>query len=160
MKAIEVRMRIMIGTVLAVLLLAGCSEELSVEQQVIATLENMEQSAEEGKHLDFIDYVADEFSGQSGVMNRRDFHRLMLFQMNDNRRLQAQFFPIHVQEKDTDQDSIQASAQFKILITGGGGLLPEHGQLFQVETEWIRDGSDWLLSKADWEPVQLPVGSN
>jgi len=157
-------MRILIGAVLAVLLLAGCSEELSVEQQVIATLENMEQSAaEEGKHFDFIGYVAEEFSGQSGFMDRREFHRFMLLQMNENRRLQAQFFPIHVQEKGTAKNSIQASAQFKILITGGGGLLPERGQLFQVETEWRRDGSDWLLSKADWEPVdlaQLPVGSN
>jgi len=42
MKAIEERMRIVIGAVVAVLILAGCSAELSVEQQVIATLENME----------------------------------------------------------------------------------------------------------------------
>ncbi len=145
-------MRIMIGVVLAVLLLAGCSEELSVEQQVIATLENMEQSAEEGKHFDFIGYVADDFSGQSGFMDRREFHRFMLLQMNENRRLRAQFFPIHVQENG----QAGASAQFNVLITGGGGLLPERGQLFAVETDWIRDGGDWLLSKADWEPVDLP----
>jgi hypothetical protein len=66
--------------------------------------------------------------------------------------LHAQFFPIYVQEAGNDL----ATAHFRILVTGGGGLLPDNGQLFEVETEWLREGSDWMLSKADWEAVQLP----
>lgn len=46
-------------------------------------------------------------------------------------------------------------AHFRILVTGGAGLLPESGQLYEVETGWIRDGGDWLLDKAEWQPVQL-----
>ena len=132
-------------------LLAGCGAEPSVEQQVIASLEQMEQSAEEGRHLDFMSFVADDFSGQYGGMDRRGFHRFMLFQMNEHRRLHAQLFPIHVKETGEGQ----ASAQFNILVTGGGGLLPDRGQLFEVETDWVRNGGDWLLSKADWEPVDF-----
>jgi hypothetical protein len=49
-----------------------------------------------------------------------------------------------------------ASAHFRILVTGGGGLLPDRGQLFDVETHWLRDGSDWKLDKADWKAVRLP----
>ena len=41
-------------------------------------------------------------------------------------------------------------------VTGGGGLLPESGQLFEVETHWLRVGDDWLLQTANWEAVQLP----
>lgn len=132
-------------------LLVACGVEPSVEQQVIASLEQMEQSAEEGRHLDFISHVADDFSGQYGGMDRREFHRFMIFQMSENRRLYAQLFPIHVKETGEGQ----ASAQFNILVTGGGGLLPDRGQLFEVETAWVRDGGDWLLNKADWEPVDL-----
>lgn len=151
MKVNKAPMKWFFAIVLAGLSLSGCGEEPSVEQQVIASLEHMEQSAEEGRHLDFMAYVADDFSGQYGGMDRREFHRFMIFQMSENRRLHAQFFPIHVQQTGERQ----ASAQFNILVTGGGGLLPERGQLFEVETNWIRDGSDWLLSKADWEPVDL-----
>jgi len=136
---------------LAALLLTACREELSVEQQVIASLESMEQSAEEGRHLDFMSYVADDFRGQYGGMDRREFHRFMIFQMSENRRLQAQFFPIRVKETNADQ----ASAKFNILVTGGGGLLPDRGQLFEVETGWVLDDGDWLLSEANWEPVDL-----
>lgn len=137
--------------VLAGLLLSACGEELSVEQQVIASLESMEQSAEEGLHLDFMSYVANDFRGQYGGMDRREFHRFMIFQMSENRRLYAQLFPIRVKETDEGQ----AAAHFNILVTGGGGLLPDRGQLFEVKTAWIRDDGDWLLSEADWEPVNL-----
>lgn len=137
---------------LAVLLITACGKELTVEQQVIATLRNMEYAAEEGRHLDFMTYIADSFSGQQGSLDRREFHRFMIFQINQHRRLQAQFFPIFVNETGTDM----ASAHFKLLVTGGAGLLPESGQLFEVETAWIYSGGDWLLNRAEWEPVQLP----
>jgi len=140
------------GAALIVLLLAACGEKLSVEQQVIATLEVMEEAAEQGEHFEFMNHVADSFGGQQGSMDRREFHRFMIFQINQNRRLHAQFFPIYVRETGEER----ASAHFKILVTGGGGLLPDSGQLFEVETQWLLEGSDWKLDKADWEAVQLP----
>lgn len=145
-------MRFVFVTAFAILALASCAEKLTVEQQVIRTLKDMESAAEEGRHLDFMDYVADDFSARQGAMGRLEFHRFMIFQLNQHRRLQAQFFPIYVSE--TGDES--ASAHFRLLVTGGAGLLPDSGQLFEVETEWIRDGGDWLLGRADWEPVRLP----
>jgi len=144
--------RLLLGATLAVLLLSACGEKLTVGQQIIATLRNMEVAAEQGQHLEFMTYVADSFGGQKGSMDRRAFHRFMLFQINQNRRLQAQFFPIYVTE--TGEDT--ASAHFRLLVTGGAGLLPDSGQLFEVETQWQRDGSDWVLNEADWQAVQLP----
>lgn len=145
-------MRSFLSLALAVLILAACGEKLSVEQQIIATLRSMEYAAEEGQHLEFMNYIADSFSAQQGSLDRREFHRFMIFQINQHRRLQAQFFPIFVTETGKDT----ASARFKILVTGGAGLLPESGQLFEVNTRWIREDNDWLLSGADWEAVRLP----
>lgn len=145
-------MRLAFSAALAAFVLLACSEELSVEQQIIATLQVMEEAAEQGEHFKFMGYVADSFNGQYGSMDRREFHRFMIFQINQKRRLHAQFFPIHVQESGKNL----AFAHFKLLVTGGAGLLPESGQLFKVETQWLRDGSDWMLEKADWKAVQLP----
>ncbi len=159
MRANEAPMKRFIAAILMSVLLTACGAELSVEQQVIASLERMEEAAEEGRHLEFMGYVDESFSGQSGVLDRRGFHRFMLFQINENRRLRAQFFPIHVQASitspDTSQVATRATAQFNILVTGGAGLLPERGQLFAVDTAWVRDGDDWLLSGANWQPVAL-----
>lgn len=138
--------------VIPLLLLVACREELSVEQQVIASIETMEAAAEDGRHLDFMSQVADEFQAQYESMDRREFHRFMIFQMNENRRLHANFFPIHVRQ--TGENG--ASAEFRVLVTGGAGLLPDRGQLFDVKTDWILDGGDWLLFKADWETARMP----
>ena len=142
----------MLTTFLSVGLLVACADELSVDQQIIATLRNMESAAEEGEHFEFMAHFSDSFSGQQNTMDRRGFHRFMIFQINQNRRLQAQFFPIHVQETGENQ----ATANFRLLITGGGGLLPERGQLFAVETRWLREDGDWMLEKADWKAEQFP----
>ena len=140
------------AAVLAGLLLSACSENLTVEQQIIATLRNMEVAAESGEHLQFMTFVADDFQGQLGSMDRLGFHRFMLFQLNQHRRLQAQFFPIQVKETGENQ----ATANFNLLVTGGGGLLPDSVQVFEVDTAWFKDGDDWLLTRAEWETVALP----
>ena len=144
-------MRFVLNLTAAALLLVACGQELSVEQQIIATLRNMENAAEQGAHFEFMGYLADTFSGQQDTMNRREFHRFMIFQINKNRRLQAHFLPISVQEAGIDM----ANAQFQILVTGGGGLLPERGQLFAVKTFWQRIDGDWMLIRADWQAVRL-----
>ena len=152
MKINEPGMRFVLSTFLVLVLLAACGEKITVEQQIIATLRNMEYAAEEGQHLDFMGYITDSFEGQQGSMDRREFHRFMIFQINQHRRLQAQLFPIYVSE--TGEET--ASAHFKILVTGGAGLVPDSGQLFEVETRWLRDGGGWVLSGANWEAVRLP----
>ena len=143
-----------LGFALAGLLLAACSESLTVEQQIIATLRNMEVAAEAGEHFDFMAHVAEDFQGQLGDMDRQAFHRFMIFQINQHRRLRAQFFPIYV----TDLGNGQATAKFQLLVTGGAGLLPDSGQLYDVQTRWTRDSSDWMLTGAEWEPVRMPEG--
>jgi hypothetical protein len=144
-------MRLAWAAVFSILLLTGCGEELSVEQHIIANLQAMETAAEEGEHFEFMGYVADSFEGQLGSMDRREFHRFMIFQLNKKRRLHAQFFPIYV----TETGDTLATANFNLLVTGGKGLLPESGQLFDVKTQWLLNRSDWLLQKADWEAMRL-----
>ena len=145
-------MRLVLAAALSVLLLAACKENLSVEQNIIANLRAMEEAAEQAEHFEFMAYVSASFSGQYASMDRRAFHRFMIFQLNQKRRLHAQFFPIRVQEVSVQQ----ASAQFGLLVTGGNGLLPDSGQFFNVKTNWVLEDGDWLLSTADWEVARLP----
>lgn len=136
-------------------LLGACGNAPSVEQQIIASLESMEEAAETGKPMDFMGHVAKGFKGQQGTLERAEFQRYMLLQMSENRRLYANFFPIKVVGIPELVGEPEASASFRLLVTGGNGFLPERGQLFDVQTEWIREGGDWLLFRADWEAVQI-----
>lgn len=138
----------------AVLLAAGpaaCSKPLTVEQQVIATIRNMEAHVEAGERRPFMEYIAEDFSGQDGTMTRDQARAFMVYQMNRNRRLQAQLFPIQV----TETSATTARATFRALVTGGANWIPERGQVYDFDTRWRRDGDDWLLVSANWTPTPL-----
>jgi len=139
------------GTVLALLLLSSCSDEPTLEQQIIGLITEMEQLMESGKRGAFMKKVAEDFSGQLGALTRDEFRRFMIMQWNQNQRLHAQLFPISVRKLGPGM----AAANFKALITGGRGLIPERGQLYQFETTWLKNGDDWLLLSANWDPVRL-----
>jgi hypothetical protein len=143
--------RLAIALILVLLMLSSCSDEMTVEQQIIATIQEMEKRAEAGERAGFMEMVAGEFSGQLGSLSKLEFQRLMIMQWNQHSRLHAQLFPIFVRELGPGM----ATADFNALITGGRGLLPESGELFSIHTQWIQEGSDWLLVSADWEPVRM-----
>ena len=135
--------------ILFVALTAACSEELSVEQQIIGTISKMEAHAEAGERRPFMNMVDDDFSGQQGILSWDEFQRFMIMQWNVNQRLHAQLGPISVFELGPDS----AGADFQGLITGGRGLIPERGRFFQFNTTWVRSGGDWKLATARWTPV-------
>ena len=140
-------------TLMVVLLagLAACGEQLTLEQQIIATIREMEARIEAGERRPFMAHVSEDFSGQNGSMNREQLRALMIMQLNRYQRLQGQLFPIAV----IDLGEGAASAHFRALVTGGPNWIPENGQLFDFDTYWRRVDGDWLLHAANWEPVPL-----
>lgn len=131
--------------------LLGCGKVPPVAEQIRATIAEMETLAEEGQRGAFMEKVADQFSGQGGTLSREEFRNYLLLQWNRNQRIYAQLFTIEVQ----NQGPAHASAQFRALLTGGRGLIPERGQLYSITTTWVAQDDEWLLSSATWEPVDV-----
>lgn len=131
--------------------LSSCSEELTVEQQVIITIREMEERVEAGERRPFMEYIAADFRAQNGSMNREQVRALFVYQLNRHKRLQARLFPITVSETG----ELTASASFRALVTGGPGWIPESGQVFDFVTQWRNEEGQWLLTSADWDPVPL-----
>lgn len=136
---------------LLILLLCGCSSELSLEQQIVATLRNMEAHIEAGERRDFMNYVADDFRGQGGELNHDQLNGMLLYQLRRYQEVHARLLPISVQPAGLDE----AEASFQILLTGGAGLLPESGQLYEVSSLWRYQDGQWLLQSAQWQPVRM-----
>ena len=131
--------------------LASCGGQLTVEQQLIATIREMEARIEAGERRQFMEYLADDFSGQDGSLNREQVRALLIMQLNRYQRLQAQLLPIEVIETGDGA----ASAHFEALVTGGAQWIPENGQVFSFETHWRREDGEWLLHAANWDPAVL-----
>jgi hypothetical protein len=136
------------------LLLAGlsaCSQPLTLEQQIIAAIREMEAKIEAGERRRFMAHIAEDFTGQNGAMTREQVRAMVVFQLTRHKRLQAQLFPIHVAESGTNT----ASAGFRALITGGPNWIPENGRVFDFETHWRLVDDEWYLYAASWTPVAL-----
>jgi hypothetical protein len=133
----------------AMLALSACGEEPTLEQQIIGVINEMETLAEAGERGAFMDRVDEAFAGQQGTLLREEFRRYLVLQWNQHQRLYAQLFPISVQAEGRNH----ARARFKALVTGGRGMLPDRGELYQIDTTWRKVDGDWLLLSADWVPV-------
>jgi hypothetical protein len=131
--------------------LPSCERPMTVDQQIRATILEMEKHIEAGERLAFMNYISEDFSGQSGAMNRDQLRAYVILQYKRYQRLQGQLLPIDVE----DRGDGQAAAWFRAVVTGGPGWIPESGQVFEFETYWRQDGGDWLLTTANWTPVAL-----
>jgi len=138
-------------TALVIVAVSSCSRPMTIEQQVISVIREMEALIENGERRQFISHVAEDFNGQNGELNRQQLQGLVIYQLNRHQRLHAQLFPINVDANGEEA----ASATFKALITGGPGWLPKEGQLYQFDTRWRYEDGEWKLSSASWKPVPL-----
>lgn len=95
------------------------------------------------------DLMAEDFVGNGG-MDRRGARQLAVAVFLQHRDVVAHVGSVSVQLRgDTE-----ATATFSVLATGGnGGLLPNNGQVFEVETGWRLVDGDWRLLNARWTPA-------
>lgn len=127
--------------------LAAC-KGTSPEQAVRAQVETL-QAAIDARDAGAVDeLLAEDFVGNDG-MDRRGAKSLAMAVFLRHRDVTVTLGPTSV-ELRSDSDAI---ARFSVLATGGsGGLLPDSGQVYQLETGWRLVDGDWRLLNASWKP--------
>ncbi|MEM1081102.1 MAG: hypothetical protein AAGH65_05925 [Pseudomonadota bacterium] len=131
----------------AMIALAGCSAPTDDEQQIRDHLDTMSQALEEDHVRDFMRPIAEDFVAGNGGLNR---NAVMLLVRRE--RLARQ--EVNIQRLNTDVEILtadRATANFQAIATGGTGLIPDEGQLWNVETGWRKQGDDWQMISASWE---------
>lgn len=130
------------------LLSAGCAGPVP-EQAVRAQLQAL-QSAIDARDAGAVEaLLADDFIGNEGL-DKRGARQLAAGMFLRYRNIGVQLGPVEVELRgDTD-----AVARFNLLATGSsGGLLPENGQAYRVETGWRYIDGEWRLRSASWKAV-------
>ena len=94
--------------------------------------------------------LADDFIGNDGL-DKRGARQLAAGVFLRYRDVAARLGPVEVELRG-DADAI---ARFTVLATGGsGGLLPERGQVYAVQTGWRRVDGEWRLRSAQWRAAR------
>ena len=131
----------------AALALAACGR--STPEQAVRKQVDAMQAAIDARDAGAVhDLLAAEFIGNDG-MDRRAVRQLAAAVFLRHRDVNAKVGPVDVELRG-ESDAI---ARFSVLATGGsGGLLPDSGQVYQVETGWRLVDGEWKLLNASWKP--------
>jgi len=126
-------------------LLPGC-KHAPPERALRDTISKMQAAGESGDIDALLEPIAEDFSGEQG-MDRKAFRRYITFMRMRQSKVGATLGPI-----DVKLFGDRASATFTATITGGPGMMPTQVQVYDIETGWRLEGSDWKLINAKWQP--------
>lgn len=111
------------------------------------TLAAMQQAAGSRDAGTLMRPVAEDFIGSHGL-DRDGLHRVVRLQFLRHASVGAHMGPL-----DIELFGERARVRFTVVLTGGaGGLLPESGQIYDVDTGWRLDDGQWRLISAAWQP--------
>ena len=124
----------------------GCARS-APEQAVRAQLQALQTAIDARDAAAVEALLADDFIGNEGL-DRRGAKRMAAGLFLRYRDVAASLGPVEVELRG-DADAV---ARFNLLATGGdGGLLPENGQAYRVETGWRYADGEWKLRSASWK---------
>ena len=138
--------RLAAPALLVALLMAACSA--SPPEQAIRKQVQAMQSAIDARDAGAVDdLLADDFVGNEGL-DKRGARQLAAGMFLRYRDVSAKIGPATVELRG-ERDAV---ARFSVLATGGsGGLLPDSGQVYEVETGWRLVDGEWKLLNASWK---------
>ena len=106
----------------------------------------MQAAGESGDIDTLFEPIAEDFAGSEG-MDRKTFRRFVTFSRMGQQQVGVSLGPM-----DIKLYGDRATANFTATITGGPGMLPNQLQVYDIETGWRLEGSDWKLISAKWKP--------
>jgi ketosteroid isomerase-like protein len=138
-------MRVIAAVALAVVFLAGGCGRGDPERELRTAIAAMAQAIEQREPAGFMDAVADDFARESGAFGKQDARRMLagVFLRNEKIHVSAVVTAVRV-------EGDRATANVRVVATGGAGLLPERGQTWDFDSAWRRESGRWKVYNAEW----------
>jgi len=133
------------GLMACALLLAGCARP-PAEQALRDKVGELRSAIEQGNASAFEDVLAGDFIGPRGL-DRNGARRMAQAMFLRYRDVGVRLGPLEIEVRNQ-----HATVRFSAAVTGGAGMLPDSGQVYDVDTAWRMEGGEWLLVNARWKP--------
>ncbi|HKR33641.1 MAG TPA: hypothetical protein VJT10_02325 [Steroidobacteraceae bacterium] len=137
-----------LGLSCAALLLAGCADDSSPEQQVRSVIESMEVAAEARNVGDLMEHVSANYrdaQGQGRVEASR--YARGYFVANQSIHLLTRIERLEFPAPDEARVKLQVGMAGRGGEQGAAGLSAD---LYDFDLALVREGGEWKLSYADW----------
>lgn len=127
------------------LVLAACARPPD-EVRIREAIEAM-QNAAEARHADgVLVYISDDFTGQTGEVNRESLARILKIEFLRKDGISVALGPVTV-----EIDGDRAIAKFEMTLGDRSQRwLPSGTETYAVTSGWRREGSQWICYNASW----------
>ena len=129
-----------------VAVLLGACTRTPPEEKLRTTIAGLQAAIEQRDGSALQDVIADDFIGPDGL-DRDGARRMAQATFLRYRDVGVSLGPL-----DIDLREQHATVRFTAALTGGAGMLPDSGQLYDIETGWRLDDGEWQLVNAGWKP--------
>jgi hypothetical protein len=124
--------------------LAACART-PPEEKLRVTVAGLQAAIEKHDGSAVNEVLADDFIGPEGL-NRDGARRMAQAMFLRYRDVGVTLGPLDVEVRQE-----HATVRFTAALTGGAGVLPDSGQVYDVETGWRMEDDDWRLVNASWK---------
>lgn len=136
--------RVMLGLVLALSALPGCSRT-GPEEAIRLRIDAMEAAIEARDASEFLRGVSEDFSGADGAYDRRGLRSLVAAQFLGAERVTLILGPPDISLHGRERATVRISA-----VVGGGRFLPERVETLEIESGWRIEDGEWVCYTARW----------
>lgn len=127
------------------LILAACTKT-PPEQALRDTMAELQTAVEARDASAVQSFLAGDFVGPDGL-DRDGARRMATLYLMRHGSVGMTLGPLAVRMQED-----HARVDFSVALTGGSGrLLPESGQVYDVQTGWRVEDGDWKMTSATWE---------
>jgi len=133
----------MLAGLLAVL--AACHRAPD-EARVRDAIASARQAAEQADAGGVVEPLSEDFDGNAGSLGRKDIANLVRLAHLRGERIGVTLGPISVERRGE-----RLLADFTVTLTQGSRLWPDAAGVYQVESAWRREGSEWRCYSATWK---------
>jgi hypothetical protein len=130
---------------LAVALAAGCARS-DPERELRATVDKMARALEDKRAADFLEHVSQDFTRESGAFGKDEARRMIAAALLRNEKITLAVAVTDINLLGGDA----ANVRIRVVATGGSGLLPERGQVWDFTSAWRRERGTWRVFNAEW----------
>jgi len=133
----------MLAGLLAVL--AACHRAPD-EARVRDAIASARQAAEQADAGGVVEPLSEDFDGNAGSLGRKDIANLVRLAHLRGERIEVTLGPISVERRGE-----RLLADLTVTLTQGSRLWPDAAGVYQVESAWRREGSEWRCYSATWK---------
>ena len=131
---------------LALLIVLGSCARTPDEERIRAALDAMQRAAQTRRPADVLQYVASDFIGNNGDLDRDDLAQMLRMQV-----LRRDGVAISMGPTDVVIDDDRATAKFEIRVSDPTGRwIPGGGETYRIVSAWRREDGTWLCYNATW----------